>query len=272
LAHKGSLPTVDELSAWAKVTREQAKDAIKNYQPDLGPVAPARQQVVTKPVTVERTKTSWHWRNALDFLMDSGSLLVAIVIDLVLNIVVFYTIAPDGVTRVGMISLAFVVVLFGLRSWMKGWKTLWAMFALITAFSDLSFALAVTDNQSATVYDPLKDRELLRLQRKVQDDSNYLQELRAKQVEQGAGYKAQVEAAVEQSNKSAGELSVYTLRRASEPRNSEMGISSSKVFTAIPTAVLSSDVARWLALVFFTLIFVGLQLTIVSSASKVKAE
>jgi len=229
-------------------------------------------QVITERKNMEKLKPKTAIQSILHFvetvLLDTGALIIALVVDILMNIVVFYTIAFDTATRIGMVSLAFVVVLFSVRAWIKGgWqgRALWAMFALIASFSDVSLALATTQSQAThIVYDATKDKDLLSLQDQAKKDSDFLDGLRTKQLTEGSGFKSQIDAATIQYNTSSGAVKSYKPKPDSV---AEEYISSSKVFTAIPDALLSGKTDREIALFLFTLLFVALQLTIVSSAS-----
>ena len=245
----------------------QSPRVTQTYEP-----AKIQPQVITERKNMEKLKPQTFIQKVLHFvetvLLDTGALIIALVVDILMNIVVFYTIAFDTATRVGMVSLAFVVVLFSVRAWIKGgWqgRALWAMFALIASFSDVSLALATTQTQAThIVYDATKDQDLISLQTQATKDSQYLDDLRSKQIAEGSGFKSQIEAAVTQYNTSS--LAVKNYKPKSDAIAEEY-ISSSKVFTAIPDALMSGKTDREIALFLFVLLFTALQLTIVSSAS-----
>lgn len=239
----GAVPKPEILAGWASVSLDEARAAISGFHEDPVTVASGPGHRITL-------------RQAMDFLLDGGALLLAVAIDLVLNAVVFWVIAPDLITRIGMVCLSFIVVLFSLRGWMKGGvigRSLWAMFALVATFSDLSFALSATDLQANG-----SDPEITRLDDQLLQSQQYLEKLQNLQITKGEGYAQQIREAVV-----ARDAASKSRRDYVSPGKQ---MSSSKVFTAIPDAVTTG---RWIQLAFFLLIFAGLQLTIVSSATKV---
>jgi hypothetical protein len=207
-------------------------------------------------------------RKWIDVAVDSGALTLAVIIDLILNAIVFWTISPDWITGIGMVCLSFIVVMFSLRGWVKGgWqgRTLWAVFAVVATFSDISFALSVTDLQSRSSG---VDTEMVRLTDKVDHDQVTLDKLLEGYTEVGTGYRTELtvrQSAIEDARKAlqASEQS------RKEYVKKEPAMDSKAVFEAIPDAVTDG---RWIQLTFFFLMFIGLQLTIISAASKVSVD
>lgn len=218
----------------------------------------------------EPVGTSGHDRKWYDAVIDGGALILAVVIDIVLNLVVFTVVAPDLLTKIGMGALSFVVVLFGLRGWIKGGVigiTLWAMFAVVVTFSDLSFALYVTDVQTESAG---VDTELHRITDKVDHDQKALDLLQAQYNAIGSGFRSELavrQNAITDARKalesSETERRSYIAKK-SEGESNGVVLTADGVFSAIPDAVTGG---RWIQLLFFLLIFLGLQGTIVVSAS-----
>lgn len=270
--NNGQLPDAKKLALWTRVSEGEAGKALEEYKraksKPLPPPAPKVEPVQDRKVeTVPPPVQKFSIRKALDFLLDGGALIVAMVVDIVMNVVGFSILAYDDASRIGFIASAFVVVIFALRAWLKGgWygKVLWFTFALVATFLDVSLSVASSHQQSTiVVYDATKDEVLIALKEKAKNDEAYLESLRAKQIEKGEGYKSQIELAVDQSNKSSEAVRNYHPGQESAVR----GLSSSDIFTAIPDAALSNDPARQIGLAFFLVFFIGLQLTIVSSAT-----
>jgi hypothetical protein len=273
--NNGTLPTPEALATWGKVGLEEARKALDVYKdPQRGVPVPSQG----KPATVDLHKNRVTVRSLVDFLLDGGSLIVALIVDIVMNVVGFSILAFDNWSRVGFIASAFVVVLFALRAWIKGkWhgKALWAMFALIAAFLDISLSVASSHQQSmVVVYDASKDDVLNALKGTAKKDLEYVEKLRSLQLEKGEGYKSQIETALAQSNASTNAVTNF---RPSEYELARAGyLHSSDIFTAIPTAITSREMNRIIGLLFFSIFFAALQLTIVTSATnslkKIKGE
>jgi len=251
------------------ITNEDAQSLLNQYRTkhqERVRVTPAGEEMpATEEPKPTKPKRPW-W----DIAVDSGALAVGVGISMILNVVVFFVISPDWITAIGMVVLAPTVVLFSVRGWiLGGWigKTLWAMFVIVEVFSGISFALASTDLQAKTEG---IDTELTRLTAKVEHDQNALDDLQAKYNAIGEGFRGELtvrQSAIADARKA---LDGSELARreylASKGKEGKEGVSltSDKVFSAIPDAVTSG---RWIQLAFFTLIFSGLALTVISSAS-----
>ena len=211
----------------------------------------------------------------LDIAQDAGALTLAIVIDIILNAVVFFVIAPDFVTRIGMVCLSLIVVLFSLRGWVKGGivgKSLWAMFALVATFSDISFALSATDLQAKTAG---VDTELVRMTAIVDHDQGVLDKLQLGYDSIGSGFRSELaerQKAIIEARKAFEASSLVRrehLASIEKAPKEAPALTSDRVFSSIPDSVKDG---RWIPLVFFSFIFLGLQLTILSSVSGMKKE
>lgn len=267
--HKGRLPRYDTVAKSLKVTDEEAKVLLNEYrtkhQERVRVVTPVGEEMPAPAPAETKPKRRW-W----DIAVDTGALAVGVGISMILNIVVFFVISPDWITAIGMVVLAPVIVLFSVRGWiLGGWigKTLWVMFVLVEVFSGISFALASTDLQAKT---RATDTELSRLTAKVEHDQTALDDLQKKYNAIGEGYRGELtvrQSAITDARKAldASETSrrEYLALKGKESKG-HVALTSDKVFSAIPDAILGG---RWIQTVFFSLIFCGLALTIVSAAT-----
>jgi hypothetical protein len=223
--------------------------------------------------------TRYHWLNVL---LDSAALIIAVLVDLTLNVICMVTIAPGPLEKIGFAAIAFVVVLFAIRSWILGNKWLWVMFVLVSAFFDLSFTLIATDVQTtaqAVVVTVETDSELVRLTEKSDAARAALKDLREQyrlamrrdtlrelddQIKAADVVAAQAEAARVSriARIESGELNA----QAREQRSS---ISATMIFGAIPEAVSKG---RWVPIIVFALIFSGLQLVMITAADSVRGK
>ena len=280
-------PRSDRVSKWGNCSIFEAEQVLNEYRRKYGDrirrnhaglVVEGIQQALQfeTPDTGTIQETDGHSepnrsdRKWFDLVIDGGALLLAVIIDIILNFVVFTVIAPDLLTKIGMGALSLVVVLFGLRGWIKGGSigiTLWAMFAIVVTFSDLSFALYVTgvQTESAGV-----DTELERLTAKVDHDQKTLDELQAGYNAIGSGFRSELtvrQNAITDARKalesSESERRSHVAGKSKDESNVAV-LTADGVFSAIPNALVSG---RWIQLVFFALIFLGLQGTIVVSAT-----
>jgi len=201
----------------------------------------------------------------IDFIIDGGSLIFAVAVDLVLNGIGFWVIGPDPVMKIGMVCVSVIVVLFSVRAWVKQNIVLWAMFAFVASFMDASFILVATDVQDKN---NSTDTELISLTSAENRAQAYLDNLRELQLQKGEGYRTQIQDALSALDSARSQRLQYI---AKPIKATEVVMTSSKVFTAIPDAANSGKWDRWIALILCALIFPGLQLTIIS-ATGVKYE
>lgn len=237
-------------------------------------VGPVKHQLPSKEIKKKMTP-----KQIFDFIIDWLSVAIAVVVDIIMGTIGWGILAYDDVTRVAFVALGFVLVMFSLRSWLKAIASpkgsierrisfgLWASLLLIVWFMDTSVSIASSHAQSKiVVYDASKDEVLIALKKKEKDDASYLEALRAKQVELGSGYKSQIDSAVVQANQSAEAVSRYTPEKM-DGRNGL--ISSSSIFTAIPDAATSQDLARIIGLILWSTLWASIQLLIVVGATNV---
>jgi hypothetical protein len=256
------LPKASWLAEKFAVTEDGAQAWNEEYKGEIltRGANPIQVQTIVKEVEVKtKLTTGQKIAHFVDKLVDSGSLWFAVAIDLIMNGIGFYIIGPNAIMKWGMVCISFIVVLFSVRAWIKRSHVLWAMFAFVASFMDTSFALLATDVQSSSVG---VDTELSRLTDQVEKASSYLSTLQRMQEEKGSGYATQIKdqtATLQTANQNL--ISYKAKPRKSDDNN----MSASRVATAIPDAILSGKWDRWIFLLIFTTVFVGLQLTIISA-------
>lgn len=251
--------TMDESLKWLEEFQSTGKE-LKMDEPATHKEKPAPVKIDIKPAVEEKSVKRIDVHKIMNALVDSGSLWFAVIIDLILNGIGFYIIGPEPIMKVGMVCVSVIVVLFSVRAWIKRDKLLWAMFALVASFMDISFILLATDVQTAN---SSSDTELIRLTDLANKSEVYLESLQSMQLEKGQGYAQQIKDAVSSRDKASSDLQNYRLAPKTEKQAVQM--TASKVFTAIPDAVMSGKWDRWIASGLMLLVFTGLQLTIISS-------
>jgi len=202
----------------------------------------------------------------LELPIDIGGLIVALVVDIVMNVVCFATLAPDLVTRIAFISIGIMIVLFVPRSWSKRQFVAWAVFASVVFFFDYSFALVATKAQTAhTTVNVFADPEVVRLDGEITKHDARIEEL-TRQYGDAAKRETMDQLDAQIKDEKSARLVAETDRKArirEVTRTSERsGITSAEIFTAIPDAARDG---RIIQLVIFGLIFIGLQLIIATS-------
>lgn len=203
----------------------------------------------------------------LELPIDIGGLLVALIVDITLNVICFATLAPDMVTRVAFVAIGVMIVLFVPRSWSKRQFAAWAVFASVVFFFDYSFTLVATSAQAehanVNIY---QDAEVLRIESdtvKREESISRLQD----QYDKAAKRETmdQIKDMIDDErdaikiNNTDRAKRLAELKRESETNS---GITSDKLFSAIIDAVRTGRITE---LIIFGLIFIGLQLIMASS-------
>lgn len=191
-------------------------------------------------------------------------------VDLVLNVVTMWIIAPDPISRVGFVGVGIAIVVLCLPSWLRGKKLLWLSFAAVSVFLNLSFTLESIDLQSNAVT-VQTDTQIARLDQRI--DS-----LDAQLVKYDEEYsKARQRATMDDIERNRGivrtELAKAESQRDIRIKQIESGevslqIAGNDIFSAIPRAVADFRVIQ---LIVFTLIFSAMQYAIVVFATDEKS-
>lgn len=217
----------------------------------------------------------------LNALLDSAALTIALIVDLALNIICMVIIAPGPLEKVGFALVACVVVLFAVRSWVVGNKILWAVFALVSVFFDLSFTLVATDVQTqsnAVVVTVENDTELAFLTVKAERTAAAvvdLQEQYRKAMRRAT--MDQLDEQIKTATKARNEAETARAERLARIESGELSreavsrravITAEMIFGAILTA---GQKGRVLPIVIFSMIFSGLQVVMVTAANSIRA-
>lgn len=212
----------------------------------------------------------------LEKLTDFAGMLVALVVDLALNITCFLLLAPDMWTAIAFACIGVMLVLFVFKSWSKGQKFAWVIFVAVVFFFDYSFALEATRMQTVTIQNQdstesayEEDFELKRLVAKQKETSAALVDLQSQYRE--AMRRETLEELDSQISKKEEEATYY--ERAYQARmqainekllesSKHVKMTSEGIFNAIPRAYAAK---RYTELVIYGFIFFGLQLIVVTS-------
>lgn len=198
----------------------------------------------------------------LNKILDGYGLIVALAIDILIVGICFVVVSPGVIEAIAMAALSLVVVLFGVRAWIKGNKVLWAMFAFVAFFFDLSFVLVSTDVQSKSTG---PDTELVRLTTKQDEADADVRDLQRQYDEAGKRETMDQiygQLLIARDVSAAAKIDRDERLRAKE--NAKPPITADGLFSAIPDAVKPK---RWIPLIVFAILFSGLQLTIISAAT-----
>jgi len=203
----------------------------------------------------------------LESVIDTGGLIVALVVDIVINFICFLSLSPDIVTAVAFVSIGIMCVLFVFRAWSKGQVIPWIVFVSVVFFFDYSFALETTKIQSqkkaVNVYE---NQEIKNYDTAIARNDETLTVLRgqyekAMKRETLEEINAQIkkETAAKEENQKERKAMIEELKRSEK---TESNITAQAVFDAIPCAYRES---RYIPLIVFGLIFLGLQMIVVTS-------
>jgi hypothetical protein len=186
-------------------------------------------------------------------------------VDIVLNVICFSILAPDLLTRVAFVSIGVMIVLFVFRSWSKRQYISWLIFVSVVFFFDYSFTLETTRLQSATAT-VSEDAVLMRLQSNIDRsyktlDSLHAQYAAAMKRETLDEINAQIiteNARMTQYEADARERQVLI----DDGKTHKIEITAANIFNAVPNAWKDK---RYIDLVIWGLIFIGLQAIVASS-------
>jgi hypothetical protein len=283
LSEKGRYPRNDTLAKRLGCLVPEADSMLAEYRLKHGDrvrnkVETGKQLTLEPEVEkVEKVVTLGFWKTVAkvapmvaDWMVDTGTILTAVIIDLVLSGVCLWIMGPSSLEKVAFVAIAFVIVLFGLRALIKGYFLIYIACVSVAWFLDTSFVMVGIDYQTNLTVD---DRELVKLEGAEKDAHDYLEALKAKQIEKGEGFKSQVDAQQRVFDDVSEKASVYRRQIANKPREAPQ-IRAYDIFYAIPKAMLSGTVAVWIALVLFGTVFAILQATMYTTIipKKVKKE
>jgi hypothetical protein len=207
--------------------------------------------------------------------VDNFGIVAAGIADLVLVCSALFLIATGILEKIGFVIIGIVIVLFAIRGWMHGTrtgKTLWAIFALVSVFLDMSFTLVITDLQSTA---DGKDSYLeeLKTEKKrlidIETDLNAQYEKASKRDTMD-----QLDARLNANKNDIDRQNNLIQKREEQIQSGEaMRVDSTRLATATYDALISGRPGRVILFFLFLLVFVGVQLTmIVSINSGKKAE
>lgn len=275
LEKKGRLPRYDTVSKALKITDEDAKVMLNEYR------TKHQKRVRTEDPTSKESlqvqpKEKWTDKavKITDWMVDSGTILTAVIIDLVLSGICLFIMGPSALEKVAFVAIAFIIVLFGLRALIRGRMRLWLMCAILAGFLDTSFVMVGIDYQTNRT---ASDRQIEVLETAESNASAYLEELKAKQLEKGEGYKSQVETQQGVFDRASAKASEYRALVASKPKEAPT-IKAYDIFLAIPRALvghwidLGPEVAMLIALAMFGTIFWILQETLLTTVRQAKKD
>lgn len=256
LKQRGRLPRKDSLAKSLKCSVEDANDLLNQWRAKHG--ERVRGEVMVKEVEPTRPEPWYKGISpAFDWVIDKGTVLIAVVLSLVLCAFSLWIMGPSDFEKVGFVALAFVIVLFGFRALLKGNFWLWVRCELIAGFLGVSFVLVGLDYQTNLTAD---DRQLTALETAESTALEYLTTLQGLQASKGEGYKSQVEAQQVVYTEAQTKASAYRVEVANKPKKAPE-IKAYDILLAIPKAVmgssakLSNDLAMLIALGLFTMVF-----------------
>jgi Spy/CpxP family protein refolding chaperone len=189
---------------------------------------------------------------------------LAIGVGIFTTVLMFVTVTPGIWAKMVMGALGASVVLFSVRALAKKKNGLYLLIAVLMTFSDVSLYLSLTAEQSHQVASE-NDPELKRLQRATDEARGDLSELIAQQDE--ANSRATLDALALQIAEARSDLRAAKDAEANYNPNHETAVNASELFMAIPTAITSGSLGRWMTLVFASLVAIILQLTIVATVT-----
>lgn len=200
----------------------------------------------------------------LDFLTDRVAMGAAIIVSLGITVLGFVAITPDILAfRIVMGSMGGILVLFSPRALAKKKFSLWIWIAALIVFFEVSTVLTMTATQSTESITHRVDPIQIQLHQATVDAQRNLTDIIAQQKE--ANNRTTLDALAKQFdlltsiyNQAAERESRYVSKGSTE----RVGIDPNKLFMAIPTAIMSLSLARWMTLVFSLIVAIVFQAVI----------
>jgi uncharacterized membrane protein len=275
--HSSSIPMPSVLPPRAEdVNPETAKivEALSYYEPE--PILTPEPKK-TDPVGIEYQNEPLHKDPLILRVIRQYALYVGMAIDLALGIVFLLAVSVDVLTAVGMVAMAFIDVLFKVVAFVDGKKWLWFIFMSLTWWASVSFAVVTISSQavSVTSVSTQDSGELVRLEAKVGSARKNLEVKNALADAVPTGYKSELDVRLKAVTQAEARLALAEseLKSFKAPVESEVktarrtGINAENAFVIIPNVVMTGNLSQRISLIFFGLMFFGLEYTIAWSAS-----
>lgn len=204
----------------------------------------------------------------LDFLTDTVALWLTVAVGIATTAFLSVSITPDLWSKIVMGIFGGGLPLISVRFLIKRRMAFFWMTASLIVFSDVSMVLSLTASQSSefTVKSGDTDPALKRLQAATDDAQKGLDELIAQQRE--AQTKSFLDnLAIQIATATDSRDKARATEQAWKPTESRSTVDSHAVFMAIPTALVSWDLSRWMTLVFAFLVATVYQGTVMSTVA-----
>jgi hypothetical protein len=204
----------------------------------------------------------------LDLLTDRGAMFAAILVSLGTVTLMFVVITPDLlIFRIIMGTMGAILVLFSPRALAKRKFGLWRWIAVLIVFAEVSTVLTMTDTQSQDSDSVGKIDPVLS---HLQAATNTAQDNLTKFIDQQA---TATTTAFLTSLKEQIAVSTQVLQEAKRaetdyrPAGQVSGIDPNKLFMAIPSAIISLQLARYMTLAFSLIVAVIFQAVVFATVN-----
>lgn len=210
-------------------------------------------------------------KQILDWLTDRGAMVAAILISLGTVTLMFVVITPDIlIYRIVMGTMGAILVLFSPRALAKNKIGLWKWIACLIVFAEVSTVLTMTDTQSheamteaSVTVDPVLQS--------LQNSTKTAQDNLTKNIDQqaAANNRITIDGLVEQFGTLTAIYNAAVARESAyrPAGTTQGGIDPNKLFMAIPTAIFSLELARYMTLAFSLIVAILFQLVIKSTVT-----
>lgn len=202
----------------------------------------------------------------LDFWTDKFSMWGVVIIGIITTGFLGWSVSPELLSKIVLAVFAGGLPLISVRFLVKKKMGFFWMSVCIIVFSDVSMVLSLTEGQAVAVTSSTESGDqvptgLKRLQTATDDAKGRLEELLAQQ--RDAKTVAFVQVLTGQIEQARQDLKDAQAREEQwKPEDKAASVSSHEVFMAIPKAVASGDLSRWMTLVYALLLAVIYQGTL----------
>lgn len=201
----------------------------------------------------------------IDFLTEFLTMAVAVLVGIGTTTLMFVSVSPDPWSATIMASLAVVLVLYSVRAIVKRRRAFWWLMASMIVFCDVSTFLTITEVKETAIVQTT-DTTKTRLEAATDKAQGTLDNLLAQQ--QAANSKAHLDSLATQIERAQKALdSAKAEERAYRPSHETRGFDPTRLFMAIPNAVVSLRLDRIMTLIFALIIACALQAGILSATN-----
>lgn len=208
-------------------------------------------------------------------IIGQFGLYVALSIDLASGLAFYLSISVDQLTMVALVLISLVAVLYKIKAFWEGKKGLWLIFAICTWYTGVSYLSnsLIVQSEQVRKQESSAKIDFTEINNDIKKAKNNLDELNINYRDIGTGYRSELAVRLEgikEAKKTVEELEAKKERMQSKKEVRSIEINSSETLIAIPKAFTSKNTGIIIGTIIFMILFLGLELAIISSINPKK--